>query len=41
MTPLGWRYAAVVWGYAIAWFLVTDPIKLLVYAGLDRKKVLF
>ncbi len=41
MTPLGWRYALVVWGYAIGWFLVTDPVKLLVYAGLDRKKVLF
>jgi H+-transporting ATPase len=31
VTPLGWTYAGVVWGYAIAWFLVTDPVKLLAY----------
>jgi H+-transporting ATPase len=36
MTPLGWGYAALVWGYAIAWFLVTDRVKLLAYAWLDR-----
>jgi H+-transporting ATPase len=35
VTPLGWRLAALVWGYAIAWFLVTDPVKLLAYRILD------
>ena len=35
MTPLGWRYAALVWGYALAWFLVTDRVKLLAYRILD------
>jgi H+-transporting ATPase len=35
MTPLPWRYAALVWGYALAWFLVTDRIKLLGYRLLD------
>jgi len=35
MTPLGWRYAALVWGYALVWFLVTDPSKLLAYRILD------
>ncbi|MGB8623949.1 MAG: plasma-membrane proton-efflux P-type ATPase, partial [Paracoccaceae bacterium] len=35
MTPIGWGWAAAVWGYAIAWFLVTDPIKLLAYRLLD------
>jgi H+-transporting ATPase len=35
MTPLGWGYAAVVWGYALAWFLLTDRIKLLAYRILD------
>jgi H+-transporting ATPase len=35
MTPLGWRYAALVWGYALVWFLITDPIKLLAYRILD------
>jgi H+-transporting ATPase len=33
--PLGWRMAGLVWGYALVWFLVTDPIKLLAYKALD------
>jgi len=28
-TPLGWGWAAFVWLYALAWFLVTDRVKLL------------
>ncbi|MDQ2804553.1 MAG: HAD-IC family P-type ATPase, partial [Pseudomonadota bacterium] len=36
--PLGWGWAALVWAYAIAWFLVTDPVKLLAYRVLDRVK---
>ncbi len=35
MTPLGWGWAAFVWGYAVVWFLLTDPIKLLAYRILD------
>jgi hypothetical protein len=35
MTPLGWRYVAFVWGYAVFWFLVTDRVKLLAYRILD------
>lgn len=31
MTPLGWHWALFVWGYALAWFLVNDRIKLLAY----------
>jgi H+-transporting ATPase len=38
MTPLGWGWAAFVWGYALAWFLVTDPVKLLAYRILDPVK---
>jgi H+-transporting ATPase len=38
VTPLGWKYAGVVWGYAFAWFLVTDPVKLLAYKVLDTVK---
>jgi len=37
MTPLGWGYAALVWAYALVWFLLTDPVKLLAYRFLDRK----
>ena len=38
MTPLGWGWAAFVWGYALAWFLVNDRVKLLVYYVLDDIK---
>ena len=38
VTPLGWKYAGIVWGYAFAWFLVTDPVKLLAYKLLDGVK---
>jgi H+-transporting ATPase len=38
VTPLGWKYAGMVWGYAFAWFLVTDPVKLLAYRILDPIK---
>src|SRR3984885_12641524 len=31
MTPLGWGWALFVWGYAVAWFLVNDRVKLLAY----------
>jgi H+-transporting ATPase len=27
MTPIGWRWALVVWGYAIIWCLLTDRVK--------------
>jgi H+-transporting ATPase len=35
MTPLGWGYAALVWGYALAWFVVNDWVKLLAYRIFD------
>ena len=35
MTPLGWGWALFVWGYALAWFLVNDRVKLLAYWILD------
>ena len=38
MTPLGWGWAAFVWGYALAWFLVNDRVKLLAYRILDHTK---
>jgi H+-transporting ATPase len=36
MTPLGWKWALLVWAYALAWFLVNDRVKLLAYRILDR-----
>jgi H+-transporting ATPase len=38
MTPLGWKWAAFVWGYAIVWFLINDQLKLLAYKVLDALK---
>jgi H+-transporting ATPase len=38
MSPIGWGWALVVWGYALAWFLVNDQIKLIAYEILDRSK---
>jgi H+-transporting ATPase len=38
MTPLGWKFAGLVWGYAILWALFTDRIKLLAYRVLDHVK---
>ena len=36
VTPIAWHWALLVWGYAIAWFLVNDRVKLLTYALLDH-----
>jgi H+-transporting ATPase len=38
MTPLGWKWALVVWVYALAWFLVNDRIKLAAYRIFDRNQ---
>jgi H+-transporting ATPase len=35
MTPLGWGWAMFVWGYALAWFLLNDRLKLLAYRILE------
>ena len=31
MTPIGWGWGLAVWGYALAWFLVNDRVKLAAY----------
>ncbi|MDK2980001.1 MAG: H+-transporting ATPase [Chloroflexota bacterium] len=38
MTPIGWKWALFVWGYALVWFLVNDRVKLLAYRILDRRQ---
>ena len=35
MTPMGWGWAAFVWCYALAWFLLNDRVKLLAYRIFD------
>ena len=36
MTRLPWEYAAIVWGYALLWFVVTDRVKMAGYRYFDR-----
>ncbi len=36
--PLGWYWALLVWGYALAWALLNDRAKLLTYRILDATK---
>jgi H+-transporting ATPase len=38
VTPLGWTYGGIVWAYALVWFLVTDPVKLIADKALDTTK---
>ena len=45
MPPIGWGWALAVWGYALAWFLANDRIKLIAFrildphqSGLDSRK---
>jgi len=38
MTPIGWSWAALVWGYAFAWFLVNDRVKLAAHRIFDVTK---
>lgn len=35
MLPIGWKWAMFVWGYALAWFLVNDRVKLFAYKMFD------
>jgi H+-transporting ATPase len=38
MTPLPWHWALFLWGYALAWALVNDRVKLVAYWVLERSK---
>ncbi|MCX5645103.1 MAG: plasma-membrane proton-efflux P-type ATPase [Phycisphaerae bacterium] len=40
MVPIGWGWGFTVWGYALAWFLVNDRVKLLAYRIMDRERPL-
>ncbi|WP_322861492.1 plasma-membrane proton-efflux P-type ATPase [Mycobacterium europaeum] len=36
MAPLGWRWAGLVWGYSVVWFLFNDRLKLAAYWVLNH-----
>ena len=38
MPPIGWGWAALVWGYSLVWFLLNDRVKLLAYRIFDPAK---
>jgi H+-transporting ATPase len=40
MPPIGWGWALAVWGYALAWFLVNDRVKLAAYRIIDARQPL-
>jgi H+-transporting ATPase len=40
MVPIGWPWALLVWGYALAWFFVNDGIKLAAYRVIDPQTTL-
>jgi H+-transporting ATPase len=35
MTPIGWKLAALIWVYALIWFVITDSLKVYWYKFLD------
>jgi H+-transporting ATPase len=37
MAPIGWHWALFVWGYALAWFVFNDRVKLLAYRAFDSR----
>jgi len=37
MSPLGWTYAGIVWGYCLGMFLLQDLVKLLAHRIFDRE----
>jgi H+-transporting ATPase len=38
LVPIGWRDALLVWGYALAWFILNDFVKIWVYKFLRRDR---
>ena len=38
VTPIGWKLAGLVWGYAFVWFLILDRIKIVTYKMIERHK---
>ena len=38
MTPIGWKWTFIIWGYALVWALINDRLKLLAYRIFDPAK---
>jgi len=37
ITPIGWRYAMLVWVLSLAWFLANSGFKIIAYALLQHR----
>jgi H+-transporting ATPase len=37
VTPIGWRFAALVWAYALVWFLINSGFKIVAYELLNHR----
>ena len=37
MPAIGWKWAALVWGYCLVWFLIEDRIKLIGHRIFDKE----
>jgi H+-transporting ATPase len=37
MPPLGWKWALIVWGYALTWFIINDFVKTAAYRIFDHR----
>ena len=35
MAPIGWKWALIVWAYALVWFVINDRLKLAAYKIFD------
>ncbi|WP_457680729.1 plasma-membrane proton-efflux P-type ATPase [Thermovibrio sp.] len=41
ITPIGWKWAIFIWGYAFVWFLFNDAVKMAVLKMYREKKFMF
>jgi H+-transporting ATPase len=39
ITPIGWTYALYMWGYALAWFVFNDVVKMATYRFIRRERL--
>ncbi len=39
ITPIGWKYAAYMWAYALAWFVFNDGVKMATYKYLKHRGI--
>ncbi len=39
ITPIGWRYAAYMWAYALAWFVFNDGVKMATFKYLRHRGI--